>query len=133
MTSKAAIYSLFMVGCVFLVAVWAWALAAGVSFLGVASAMAATWALCVASSVITVKKIKEDARFSISDVASAGLAIAIAPFMIGAFITIWEYVPSRSGGGTYVERRYALLFFAIVAYLIVFPWLSRRKIRSKND
>ena len=129
MKPKTTIYLLLLVGCVVLIAVWAWALSAGAVPLGLTFAVAATAILCVVSSAIATKKIRAAHRLSIGDVVSAGRMIAIAPLALGVFVAIWEYVPSRSGGGTHIDRRYALLFFAIAAYLIVFPLLSRRKIR----
>ena len=66
-------------------------------------------------------------RFAL--LASAALMIAIAPAIIGLCVLIWEHVPSRWGHGSHLERRYALLFFAVAVYLFLFPFLSSRKVR----
>jgi hypothetical protein len=129
MKPKTVIYLLFLVGCVSLIALWAWALADGVELLPVTGAVAATALLCFASSTVAAKKIREDARLSIGEVASAARMIAIAPALIGAYVLVFEYVPSKTGHGSHLDRRYALLFFAMAVYLLLFPFLSSRKAR----
>lgn len=129
MKPKTAIYLLLLGGCVALIALWAWALAPGVEFLPVTVAVTATALLCFASSIVAAKKIREDARLSIGDVSSAASLVAVAPALIGACVLVWEYVPSKTGHGSHLDRRYALLFFAMTVYLLVFPFLSSRKAR----
>jgi uncharacterized membrane protein len=127
MKAKAAYHFLFLGGCISLIALWAWALADGVRFLTVGIAIATTALLCFASSAVATKKIKEDSRVSIGDVAATGMMIAVAAAAIGACVFIWEYVPGRHGHGHHLDRRYSLLFFAIAAHLLLFPFLSSRK------
>jgi hypothetical protein len=129
MKPKTVIYLLFLGGCVSLIALWAWALAPGVELIPVTVAVTATAFLCYASATVAAKKIREDARLSIGDVASAASLIAVAPALIGACVLIWEYVPSKTGNGSHLDRRYSLLFFAMAVYLLVFPFLSSRKAR----
>jgi hypothetical protein len=127
MNAKLTVYLLFLLGSVLLIAIWAWALADGVKPLLLTLACVATALLCLCSAAITTRKIRQDARLSVGDVASAGMMIAVAPAVIGACILIWEHVPSRSGQATQLDRRYALLFLAIAVYLFLFPLIARQK------
>lgn len=128
---KPIIYLLIAIGCALLVAFWAWALASGVNPLGITLAILFTIFLCIVSSTILTKIIKDDGLLSIGEIAPTINTIAIASSIIGMCVLILEYMPAgRSGGhGSHIDRRYSQLFFAITAYLLIFPFLSSRKLR----
>ena len=127
MNPRLTVYLLFLVGSVLLIAIWAWALADGLEPLPLTLACVATAVLCVCSAAITTKRLRVDARLSVGAVTSAGMMIAVAPAVIGVCVLIWEHVPSRHGQSDQLDRRYALLFFAIAAYLFLFPFIVRRR------
>lgn len=127
MKSNSVVYLLIVIGCVLLILIWSWALSGGTRLIEITAATAATVVLSVGSSVIATKKIKDDLYHSLGEVASETMIIAVAVGIIGVCVLVFEHVPSRSGGSSHLDRRYALLFFAVAAYLLLFPFLSSRQ------
>jgi len=129
MKPRFAICLLIVTGCVLLIAIWVWALLDGVRLPQLILAIMASAILCIGSATLTTKIIRQYPVISVGDFTSSTAVPAILSAIVGTFVLIWECIPGGEGAPTdiYIDRRYAFLFYAISAHLIIFPLLSRRK------
>ncbi|MBS0630591.1 MAG: hypothetical protein JSS11_01655 [Verrucomicrobia bacterium] len=126
MKPKLVISVLFLGGSAVLIVTWTWALAAGANLTNVALATLFTAFLSVTTGLLASRRSQNDSRLS-DGAMSAGRLIALTLIIMGTMVSIFGYIPSKTGHGSHVDRRYAMLFFALAAYAIIFAFLSRSR------
>ncbi|HWZ95698.1 MAG TPA: hypothetical protein VNW30_10930 [Opitutaceae bacterium] len=129
MNPKTTIYLFYLGGIIFLCAIWAWALSGGFELPELVIATVVTAIICNFNSTTAATKIKNAPGLSIADIAAGPIVIALVLSLFGFFVLIWQCIPNRNGPDTHLDRRYSLLFFALMAYSFLFSFLTNRKIK----
>jgi uncharacterized membrane protein YeaQ/YmgE (transglycosylase-associated protein family) len=128
-----AIYILFIGGMVALVLLWRRVLTGEAVWLELACAAVATVILGVVGSMIASMKIKKNPLFSPDSILESATCIAFILGLIGLTILICGCIPDATSEGpdSPIDRKYSVLFFALMAYAFLFSFFTSEKTKGQ--